>query len=184
MNTTIQFMIRDNGMGIFKYRQLADYLAAWFLSIPITIAYFGLTSWAVPKLFVLSTPLFLFLMIVTNAVRCPIINPQWVLTSIRTLEIIPQQKVIFRVGVFPLCLQRSCSPLAIDRIVLMKQPHGKGMGYFYYWLTAGINLYALYILTKTNTRYYLATNEVKNGWLLDEGTKLATFLQVPFEENS
>jgi hypothetical protein len=56
-----------------------------------------------------------------------------------------------------------------------------GMGFFEHFVGVA-NLYCLSVQTRDGKKYYLAANEVRNGWLAEEGSRLAAFLSVPFEK--
>jgi hypothetical protein len=193
MKVIIEFSVDKNGVAFFKYRRWPEYVAAWILGVPIALGYFGFLIYFVVSdtrypfqrsaLFYLFVILaFLIAVIITNAVHFPIINPHWIFTEVRTLIIKPDTVPILRLGFVPVSIQKTIPRDTIEKIELYRHKYGKGLGFFYFWITQG-NLHSLYISANDNKRYYLAKNEVKDGWLSDAGRKLSEFLNVPFEEN-
>jgi len=186
----IKFEKSDEAGGMFIYRRMAEYIVAWLIGLPVTLAYlFFLVQLVVSDWPFLS---FLFhgaliaafpiLIVVTNLARFPLINPQWIFTSVRSLRVRPDGTAALRLGMFPVCLKRSFSRNDIEQIVLVRQKHGRGLAFFYYFTFAGVSLYSLYLQTAENKKYYLAVNETQNGRLEEEGRKLAGFLDIPFEK--
>lgn len=189
----IEFSVDKDGVAFFKHRRWAEYIAAWILGVPIFLGYFGFMIYIM--VFDANAPfqngvlLHLFLitafplaMIITNAVHLPMFNPHWIFTEVRTLILKPDAAPILRLGFPPVSIQKSIPADTIERIELQRHKYGKGLGFFYFWITQG-HLHSLYILTNDNKRYYLAMNEVKDGWLSDAAKKLSEFLNVPFEEH-
>lgn len=189
----IDFSVDNNGVAFFKYRRWPEYIAAWILGVPIALGYFGLLIYFITSdvqspfqssglfylIFILTFPI---AMIITNTVHFPLVNPHWIFTEVRTLILKSGAVPILRLGFFPFSIQKSIPRDKIEKIELYRHNYGKGLGFLYFLITQG-HLHSLYILTNDNKRYYLAINEVKDGWLADAGRKLSEFLNVPFKEN-
>jgi hypothetical protein len=188
----IKFSINESNTGLFKYRRWAEYLASWIFAVPITLAYLTMfitfllsdlksaspVNWVFYFLLALIFPI---AMVITNAVHLPLLNPHWVFTEVRTLTIKPKSDAMLRQGFFPICIQNTIAKKEIKQVKLYRHNYGKGLGFLYFWLTQG-HLHSLCILTYDNKRYYVAKNEVKDGWLAEEGRKLSEFLEIPFDE--
>jgi hypothetical protein len=188
----IAFSRQDKNAASFKYRRWPEYLAAWILGVPITVGFSGFVISSVlsdvnspfqsnPFIYlwlILSFPIVMF---ATNAIHFPLMNPHWIFTEVRTLIIKADADPILKLGLFPFSIQRSIPREEIERIQLTRHKYGKGLGFFYFWMTQG-HLHSLCVLTKDNKRYYLAINESKDGRLSDAGKELCAFLEVPFEE--
>lgn len=190
----IKFSIDNDNEGFFKYRRWAEYLASWIFAVPITIAYLtmlimflmsDLSSGAQPNPYFYLIPAVAFpiAMVIANAVHLPILNPHWIFTEVRTLILKQNTNAMLRMGFFPICIQITIARKDIKQVTLYRHKYGKGLGFLYCWLTHG-HLHSLCILTNDRKRYYLAVNEVKDGWLRDEGSKLAGYLNIPFNDKS
>jgi hypothetical protein len=188
----IEFSINDDNIGFFKYRRWAEYLASWVFAVPITLAYLTMfiivlmsdlrsASTLNPYFYLVLAFAFPMAMVITNAVHLPVINPHWIFTEVRTLIIKPNTDAVLRWGFFPACIQKNIERKNIKQVVLYRHNYGRGLGFLYFWLTQG-HLHSLCILTHDNKRYYVAKNEVKDGWLAEEGRKISEFLEIPFDE--
>ena len=190
--TVIDFQKDVSGRAVFRFHNKADYIAAIIFGAPLAAAYcwflvFILLHVESPEILrytlyiVIGFAVFLTVMVVTNASQAPILNPQRMFTSVRTLIVRPDGKTIFRMGLFPLCLQRTILKANIEKIVIEKQKRPRGMAFFEYFLDP-INFYSLYFETSSGKRHSLAINETRNGYLADAGSALAEFIDVPFEQ--
>ena len=190
----IEFSIDNDNHGFFKYRRWAEYVTSWIFAVPITIAYLlmlimflmsDLSSGAQlnPYFYLILTLAFPITGFITNAVHLPILNPHWIFTEVRTLILSQNTNAVLRMGFFPICIQRTIAKKDIKQVRLYRHNYGKGSGLLYFWLTQGY-LHSLCILTNGGKRYYLAVNEIKDGWLRDEGSKLAGYLNTPFNDIS
>ena len=189
----IEFSVEDNGVASFRLRRWPEYIAAWILGAPLSLGYFaGLVYFAAsdirspfrnPTLFYLVTILaFPIILAVTNIVHLPILNLHWLFTEVRTLILRPEADPVLRWGCFPVSIQKAFPKDKIERLELRRYRYGKGLDFFYFWLTQA-HLHSLCIVTSDNRQYYLAVNEVKDAWLADAGRKVSEFLNVPFEEH-
>ena len=189
----IEFRMDDDGVASFTSRRWPEYLAAWIFGVPLTLGYLGvLIYFAVsdakspfdnPALFYLLLILaFPIATVITNAIHLPILNPHWIFTEVRTLTLRPNADPILRFGFFPVSIRKTIPKGKIERLELRRYRHGRGLGFFYFWLTPA-HLHSLWIETGDHRRYYLAVNEVKDAWLADAGKEVSEFLRVPFEEH-
>jgi hypothetical protein len=187
----IEYSVNDGSTGFFKYRKWAEYLASWIFGVPITLAYLTMlimllisdlnsASQLNPYFYLMLAFALPMAMVITSAVHLPILNPHWIFTEVRTLIIKPNTNAVLRMGFFPICIQKTIARKSIKRVTLYRHNYGKGLGFLYFWLTQG-HLHSLCIVTNDNKRYYVAINEVKDGWLAEEGRKLSEFLNIPFE---
>jgi hypothetical protein len=178
----IRCVVDDGNTAVFECRRTAQYVVAWLVGIPLTIAcgviafdFLREGSFLYAVVTALALPL---LILITNMMRAPFINPQWIFTAIRKLVVTPESAVA-SLGYWPLRFRRSIPRADISKLVLEKQRWGRGVGFFEHFHSPG-NIYALYLVYGDERRAYLVDNEPRNGLLQDEGRHLSQFLAVPF----
>ena len=191
MATKIQFEKNEQGM-VFRCVDSARYLMAWLFGLPITIVYFymvtviGLAGVAgMYDAIMLMGIIFLYplLIVVTNMVQVPLINPQWLYTSVKRLWVDNNDNMIFKYGLFPFCFRRKFLRKNIDCLRIVKHKWGRGFGFFQYVFSPA-KLFSLVIVLDNGKMYYLAENETQNGVLTDEGAKLAEYLNINFQDQT
>ena len=191
MMTRIIFKQTEN-QAVFRYENMAQFLSAWLLSLPLTIGYLymvvillvnGIKSYGDLLIMTVIVTIYFLLMIVTNAAQVPLLNPQWIFTARKKLDLIDEQEAVLQYGAYPICVRRRFPIQDIERLQLVKQKWGRGFGFFLYFISLA-NLFSLTLTLKNRKKVYLVDNETKNGTLFEEGIKLAEYLGVPFEDES
>ena len=187
MSSRILFEQTEN-LAWFRYEHLAKYLTSVLISLPVTICCFFVIIIFITELrtfvdLVIDAAIvvcYFLLMIGSNVCQAPLINPQWLFTSIRRLKIENKQEALLQYGYFPVCFRRRFQVKDIETIQLVKQRYGRGFDFFRYFISQA-NLHSLILILKDKKRIYLVDNETRNGVLAEGGAKLAWHLQIPFQ---
>lgn len=163
---------KEKNLAVFRYYNLPRFLMALLVSLPIIACfiYFLIVIFIAgvddigDLLSVLAILLIYFLLMIgSNMFQVPVLNPQWIFTSIRKLTIKNMGTVSFRYGFFPISFSRQLLIEDIEKLQMVKQYHGRGLGFFL---------------------YYLSDNETRNGFLAEEGKKLAEHLNTLFKDGT